>query len=100
METSLDAETNPLLVDWDLPFGLPPFAQAKPEHFRPALERAMQPRLVERGTTRIERREEVHLVARGAEHQRARIGGRRAHDVVGDHVAPGCGRERGERRRG
>ncbi len=42
METSLDAETNPLLVDWDLPFGLPPFAQAKPEHFRPALERAMR----------------------------------------------------------
>jgi peptidyl-dipeptidase Dcp len=38
----LDAETNPLLVDWDQPFGLPPFAQARPEHFRPALERAMR----------------------------------------------------------
>nr|WP_246312253.1 M3 family metallopeptidase [Aquabacterium terrae] len=38
----MDAETNPLLTDWDQPFGLPPFAQARAEHFRPALERAMR----------------------------------------------------------
>src|SRR5674476_615222 len=32
---------NPLLTAWTGPFGLPPLAAIKPEHFRPAFERAM-----------------------------------------------------------
>ncbi|HSW07732.1 MAG TPA: peptidase M3, partial [Aquabacterium sp.] len=38
----MDAETNTLLIDWDQPFGLPPFAQIRAEDFRPAFERAMR----------------------------------------------------------
>ncbi len=34
--------TNPLLQPWNAPFGLPPFAQIRPEHFEPALLHAMQ----------------------------------------------------------
>ncbi|HRH89343.1 MAG TPA: M3 family metallopeptidase [Rubrivivax sp.] len=34
--------TNPLLQDWGMPYGLPPFAQFRPEHFAPALREAMQ----------------------------------------------------------
>lgn len=30
---------NPLLKDWTLPFGLPPFAEIRPEHFRPAFDK-------------------------------------------------------------
>jgi peptidyl-dipeptidase Dcp len=30
--------TNPLLADWNDPYGLPPFASAKPEHYAPAFE--------------------------------------------------------------
>ncbi len=33
--------TNPLLEDWDTPFGLPPFAAIEPAHFREAFETAM-----------------------------------------------------------
>ncbi len=29
---------NPLLQDWNAPFGLPPFASVRPEHFAPAFE--------------------------------------------------------------
>jgi peptidyl-dipeptidase Dcp len=32
---------NPLLGEWTAPFGLPPFGEIQPEHFRPALEAAM-----------------------------------------------------------
>ena len=32
---------NPLLRDWTTPFGLPPFDEIKPEHFRPAFEAAL-----------------------------------------------------------
>ncbi len=32
---------NPLLQDWQTPFGAPPFAQIAPEHFRPAFDRAL-----------------------------------------------------------
>lgn len=39
---TMDAETNTLLIDWDQPFGLPPFAQIRPEDFKPAFERAMR----------------------------------------------------------
>lgn len=33
---------NPLLEAWDGPYGLPPFADAKPEHFAPAFEVALK----------------------------------------------------------
>ncbi len=33
--------TNPLLQNWDTPFGLPPFDQIKDVHFGPALETAL-----------------------------------------------------------
>ena len=33
---------NPLLGDWDGPFGLPPFAAIRDEHLGPALERGME----------------------------------------------------------
>jgi peptidyl-dipeptidase Dcp len=32
---------NPLLADWTAPFGLPPFGEIQPAHFRPAFEAAM-----------------------------------------------------------
>src|SRR5664279_5599202 len=35
------AADNPLLTDWTGAFGLPPLAAIKPEHFRPAFDRAM-----------------------------------------------------------
>ena len=33
---------NPLLEDWDTPYGLPPFDTIRTEHFAPALRQAMQ----------------------------------------------------------
>ncbi|WP_421725836.1 M3 family metallopeptidase [Bauldia sp.] len=33
--------TNPLLAEWDTPYGMPPFDRIRPEHFRPALDAAM-----------------------------------------------------------
>jgi peptidyl-dipeptidase Dcp len=35
------AAQNPLLSEWTGPFGLPPLAAIKPEHFRPAIDRAL-----------------------------------------------------------
>jgi peptidyl-dipeptidase Dcp len=35
-------DTNPLLQDWDGPFGLPPFDAIEDAHFGPALDRAME----------------------------------------------------------
>lgn len=40
-EQSMDAPLNPLLTDWDAPFGLPPFRLVRPGHFKPAFERGM-----------------------------------------------------------
>ena len=34
--------SNPLLQDWDTPYGLPPFAQIQAAHFAPAFEAALQ----------------------------------------------------------
>jgi peptidyl-dipeptidase Dcp len=34
-------ELNPLLQPWDTPYGLPPFDRVRPEHFRPAFDRAL-----------------------------------------------------------
>jgi peptidyl-dipeptidase Dcp len=33
---------NPLLDDWDTPYGLPPFDAIRPEHFAPAMQAAMR----------------------------------------------------------
>ena len=38
---SATAAANPLLVPWSTPFGAPPFADIRPEHFRPAFEQAL-----------------------------------------------------------
>ena len=32
---------NPLLADWETPFGAPPFDRIRPEHFRPAFDATM-----------------------------------------------------------
>ena len=32
---------NPLLAPWNTPFGLPPFAEIRPEHFVPAFDAAL-----------------------------------------------------------
>jgi len=42
-----DALANPLLAHWEGPFGLPPFAQIRVEHFAPALEAALAEHLLE-----------------------------------------------------
>lgn len=34
-------ETNPFFTDWDTPYGIPPFAQIRDEHYKPAFERAI-----------------------------------------------------------
>src|SRR5262245_38094054 len=34
-------DTNPLLAPWTTPYGLPPFGEIRPEHFRPAFDRTM-----------------------------------------------------------
>ena len=36
------AEKNPLLKEWDTPFGVPPFEQIKTEDYLPALQKAME----------------------------------------------------------
>src|SRR5450759_3156235 len=41
MTNAHSASENALLTDWTGPFGLPPLPAIKPEHFRPAFERAM-----------------------------------------------------------
>ena len=33
-------DDNPFFEDWSEPYGVPPFARIKPEHFLPAFERA------------------------------------------------------------
>ncbi len=48
----MDAEVNPLLSPWHAPFGLPPFARVRPEHFGPAFAHAMR-----------EHREEIAAIA-------------------------------------
>ncbi|MFR9548133.1 MAG: peptidase M3, partial [Rikenellaceae bacterium] len=36
----VDSGENPLLMEWDTPFGVPPFEQIKAKHFLPALDTA------------------------------------------------------------
>ena len=40
-------DRNPLIADWSGAFALPPFAAIKPEHFRPAFDRALAAHRVE-----------------------------------------------------
>ncbi len=40
-ETASAEATNPLLADWDTPFGAPPFSQIEEAHFLPAFEVAL-----------------------------------------------------------
>ncbi len=35
-------KTNPLLIQWSTPFGVAPFGSVKAEHFKPAIEQAVQ----------------------------------------------------------
>ncbi len=35
-------ESNPLLLDWDTPYGIPPFAQIRDEHYQPAFDLAIE----------------------------------------------------------
>lgn len=39
--TTASPETQPLLKTWDGPYGLPPFADIRAEHFEPAFEQAL-----------------------------------------------------------
>ena len=32
---------NPLLIEWNTPFGIAPFDRIRPEHFKPAVEEAI-----------------------------------------------------------
>ena len=41
------ATTNPLLAEWETPYGIPPFDQIRAEHYMPAFEVAMQEHLAE-----------------------------------------------------
>jgi peptidyl-dipeptidase Dcp len=52
----MPADQNPLLADWDGPFGLPPFAGIRHEHFMPAFEAAI-----------LAQRAEVDAIAENAE---------------------------------
>lgn len=36
-----DSAMNPLLAEWNTPFGVPPFAEIKEEHFLPAIQEGM-----------------------------------------------------------
>ncbi|MEG0518632.1 MAG: M3 family metallopeptidase [Bacteroidales bacterium] len=39
--------TNPLLTEWNTPFGIPPFELVKPEHYMPAYKEAMAAEIAE-----------------------------------------------------
>ena len=36
------AADNPFFAEWDTPFGVPPFEQIKPEHYKPAFTQGME----------------------------------------------------------
>ncbi len=42
MTACAEKETNPLLIEWDTPFGTPPFDQIKTEHYLPAFKSAIE----------------------------------------------------------
>ena len=43
-DTAVD---NPFFAEWDTPFGVPPFEQIKPEHYKPAFTQGMEEQKVE-----------------------------------------------------
>ena len=47
MEKNSIMNSNPLLNEWQTPYGLAPFAQIEPEHFAPAFETALAEHLAE-----------------------------------------------------
>jgi peptidyl-dipeptidase Dcp len=47
MKTTTMTDDNPLLQPWTGEYGLPPFAEARAEHFEPAFRQAMQAHLAE-----------------------------------------------------
>lgn len=42
MVTSCNNSRNPLLEEWDTPFGIPPFSEVKMEHYKPAVLAAIE----------------------------------------------------------
>ncbi len=42
MTNSCCSEQNPLLKEWDAPFGIAPFSEIKTEHYKPAILKAME----------------------------------------------------------
>lgn len=42
MLMTYSCESNPLLKEWDTPFGIPPFEEVRPEHYMPAFLKAME----------------------------------------------------------
>jgi peptidyl-dipeptidase Dcp len=42
LAASAEPGNNPLLGDWDTPFGVPPFERIRPEHFLPAFQAGME----------------------------------------------------------
>ncbi|MBM4168106.1 MAG: M3 family metallopeptidase [Ignavibacteria bacterium] len=54
--TQTTAQINPLLMQWNTPFGIPPFDQIKDEHFLPAVEAGI-----------AEQRKEVDIIANSTE---------------------------------
>ncbi|UCE01485.1 MAG: hypothetical protein JSW67_09330, partial [Candidatus Latescibacterota bacterium] len=42
-----DIANNPLLVEWNTPFGVPPFDEIEDEHYLPAFRAAMAAHLAE-----------------------------------------------------
>ncbi|MBQ8645288.1 MAG: hypothetical protein IJ476_02820, partial [Bacteroidales bacterium] len=40
-------QENPLLAEWNTPYGIPPFEQVQPEHYIPAYKAAMAAELEE-----------------------------------------------------
>ena len=42
MVTSCNNSRNPLLEEWDTPFGIPPFSEVKIEHYKPAVLAAIE----------------------------------------------------------
>ena len=42
MVTSCNNSKNPLLEEWDTPFGIPPFSEVKIEHYKPAVLAAIE----------------------------------------------------------
>ena len=58
MNAALDAQllANPLIAPWNTPYGLPPFADVRAEHFAPAFAQALK-----------EHRDEIDTIAQSAE---------------------------------